>query len=218
MWPSRCAISQPARRSRWTARRSSCSTAIPRGHKFALRSVGAGEPVHKYGQVIGRATAQIARGAHVHTHNLATLLAGVDEYRFAPRAPQRDSDECRAAVVHGLSTRGRTRRHAQRDLDPLHRRLRRPHGRAHRATGRRALQGPRRRRVRVPASVRLLAARRRSRAHAQADRGACPPSERRRRADPRARLRVEPARAAAAGNSTVAARAHPHVRRAGCAG
>ena len=45
---------------------------IPRGHKFALRSVGAGEPVHKYGQVIGRATAQIARGAHVHTHNVSS--------------------------------------------------------------------------------------------------------------------------------------------------
>jgi altronate hydrolase len=59
--------------------------AIPRGHKFALRSAGAGEPIRKYGQVIGRATAPIARGAHVHSHNLATLLAGVNEYRFAPR-------------------------------------------------------------------------------------------------------------------------------------
>jgi altronate hydrolase len=60
--------------------------AIPRSHKFALRSVSTGEPVRKYGQVIGRATAQIARGAHVHTHNLATLLSGVNEYRFAPRS------------------------------------------------------------------------------------------------------------------------------------
>jgi altronate hydrolase len=65
--------------------------AVPRGHKFALRSVSAGEPIRKYGQVIGRATAQIARGAHVHTHNLATLLAGVDEYRFAPRAERTTS-------------------------------------------------------------------------------------------------------------------------------
>src|SRR5678816_92312 len=59
--------------------------AVPRGHKFALRCVNAGEPIRKYGQVIGRATAQIASGAHVHTHNLATLLSGVDEYRFVPR-------------------------------------------------------------------------------------------------------------------------------------
>jgi altronate hydrolase len=60
--------------------------AIPRGHKFALRSVSAGESVCKYGQAIGRTTAQIARGAHVHTHNLQTLLSGVNEYRFAPRS------------------------------------------------------------------------------------------------------------------------------------
>jgi altronate hydrolase len=60
--------------------------AVPRGHKLALRSIEAGEPIRKYGQVIGRATARIARGAHVHAHNLATLLAGVDEYRFVPHA------------------------------------------------------------------------------------------------------------------------------------
>ncbi|HXS90483.1 MAG TPA: SAF domain-containing protein, partial [Steroidobacteraceae bacterium] len=75
--------------------------AIPRSHKFALRSVSAGEPVRKYGQVIGRATAQIARGAHVHTHNLATLLAGVDEYRFAPRA-----DRAAAQTAEPLSFMG----------------------------------------------------------------------------------------------------------------
>jgi altronate hydrolase len=60
--------------------------AIPRGHKFALRSRLAGEPIRKYGQVIGLATVSIARGAHVHTHNLATQLAGVDEYRFSSHA------------------------------------------------------------------------------------------------------------------------------------
>jgi altronate hydrolase len=60
--------------------------AIPRGHKLAVRSINTGEPIRKYGQPIGRATAQIARGAHVHTHNLVTLLAGVDSYRFSPRA------------------------------------------------------------------------------------------------------------------------------------
>lgn len=39
------------------------------GHKIALRSIGAGEPVIKYGQVIGEATAPIAPGTHVHVHN-----------------------------------------------------------------------------------------------------------------------------------------------------
>uniref|UniRef100_UPI0018E53376 UxaA family hydrolase n=1 Tax=Desertihabitans aurantiacus TaxID=2282477 RepID=UPI0018E53376 len=44
---------------------------VPRGHKVALRAVPAGQDVRKYGQVIGRATADIVPGAHVHTHNLS---------------------------------------------------------------------------------------------------------------------------------------------------
>ncbi|MCJ2012122.1 UxaA family hydrolase [Methylobacterium sp. J-076] len=43
---------------------------IPAGHKVALRGHAPGEPVLKYGQVIGFATAPIAPGRHVHTHNL----------------------------------------------------------------------------------------------------------------------------------------------------
>ncbi len=44
---------------------------IAAGHKVALRPIAAGEPVHRYGQVIGFATASIAPGEHVHSHNLA---------------------------------------------------------------------------------------------------------------------------------------------------
>jgi altronate hydrolase len=44
---------------------------IASGHKVAVQPIRAGETVHKYGQVIGVATAAIAPGAHVHTHNLA---------------------------------------------------------------------------------------------------------------------------------------------------
>jgi altronate dehydratase small subunit len=40
------------------------------GHKLARRAIRAGEKVLKYGAVIGTATADIARGEHVHTHNL----------------------------------------------------------------------------------------------------------------------------------------------------
>jgi len=46
--------------------------AVPRGHKVALRAIGAGEAVVKYGSPIGTATADIAPGAHVHTHNVAS--------------------------------------------------------------------------------------------------------------------------------------------------
>jgi altronate dehydratase len=46
--------------------------AIPRGHKVALRSIRAGEPVIKYGSAIGSASRDIAAGAHVHVHNLVS--------------------------------------------------------------------------------------------------------------------------------------------------
>ncbi len=44
---------------------------IDAGHKVALRAIAAGEPVRKFGHVIGRATRDIAAGEHVHVHNLA---------------------------------------------------------------------------------------------------------------------------------------------------
>lgn len=51
-------------------RRVTTSAAIPLGHKLAIRTVASGEPVRKYGQVIGFATTEIAAGEHVHSHNL----------------------------------------------------------------------------------------------------------------------------------------------------
>ena len=45
---------------------------IASGHKIAIRAIVAGEPVIKYGSPIGVATADIAAGAHVHTHNLSS--------------------------------------------------------------------------------------------------------------------------------------------------
>src|SRR5476649_1524823 len=44
---------------------------IASGHKVAVRPIRAGQTVHKYGQVIGVATADVAAGTHVHTHNMA---------------------------------------------------------------------------------------------------------------------------------------------------
>jgi len=43
---------------------------VPAGHKLATAAVAAGAPVRKYGQILGFATAPIAVGEHVHTHNL----------------------------------------------------------------------------------------------------------------------------------------------------
>jgi altronate hydrolase len=46
---------------------------IPAGHKLAVRAIAPGALIRKYGQPIGRATAEIAPGDHVHTHNLESL-------------------------------------------------------------------------------------------------------------------------------------------------
>ena len=61
---------------------------IPAGHKLALRAIGKGEAVRKYGWPIGHATADIAAGEHVHSHNLATSLQGLEAYAYAPVAPE----------------------------------------------------------------------------------------------------------------------------------
>lgn len=48
------------------------------GHKVATRAIGPGEPILKYGKVIGQATQRIGAGAHVHTHNVEALRARGD--------------------------------------------------------------------------------------------------------------------------------------------
>ena len=50
------------------------------GHKYALRELAAGEKVIKYGMPIGVTTAAVAKGEHVHTHNMKTRLSGQLEY------------------------------------------------------------------------------------------------------------------------------------------
>ena len=44
---------------------------VPAAHKVALAPVAVGEPVLRYGQIIGFTTQPIEPGEHVHTHNLA---------------------------------------------------------------------------------------------------------------------------------------------------
>jgi altronate hydrolase/galactarate dehydratase len=48
----------------------SAETGIPKGHKVAKQHIPSGEAVFKYGQIIGRSTANISAGEHVHTHNI----------------------------------------------------------------------------------------------------------------------------------------------------
>ena len=48
---------------------------VPFGHKVAVRDIGKGKPVHRYGFAIGIATVDIKQGDHVHSHNMRSMLS-----------------------------------------------------------------------------------------------------------------------------------------------
>ena len=48
---------------------ASSDSVLP-GHKIALGNIRAGEPIRRYGEVIGLARCDIAAGQHIHEHNL----------------------------------------------------------------------------------------------------------------------------------------------------
>ena len=48
---------------------------VPFCHKIALADIPTGQPVIKYGQIIGETIHPIARGTHVHIHNMRSLRA-----------------------------------------------------------------------------------------------------------------------------------------------
>ena len=45
---------------------------VPIGHKIALKDLAAGETVWKYGEDIGKTTANAGKGDHLHVHNMKT--------------------------------------------------------------------------------------------------------------------------------------------------
>lgn len=45
---------------------------VPIGHKIALKDLKEGDTAVKYGEDIGKITADIGQGEHVHTHNCKT--------------------------------------------------------------------------------------------------------------------------------------------------
>ena len=59
-------------------------TDIPQGHKMAMKPLAEHDQVMKYGFSIGHATAPIAAGEWVHTHNMKTNLSGEIEYTYHP--------------------------------------------------------------------------------------------------------------------------------------
>ncbi len=59
---------------------------IKLGHKIAIKSIPQGEPIYKYGQVIGFAGRDIAPGEHIHVHNVRADLFQRD-YAFCQDCP-----------------------------------------------------------------------------------------------------------------------------------
>ena len=43
---------------------------IPAGHKIAVKKIDAGQPIIKYGQIIGVASHTLPAGSYIHTHNV----------------------------------------------------------------------------------------------------------------------------------------------------
>ncbi|MGN0269936.1 MAG: UxaA family hydrolase [Candidatus Weimeria sp.] len=56
--------------------------AVSRGHKIALKDIKKDDNIIKYGVPIAHATADIAAGSWVHTHNAATNLSEKSDYRY----------------------------------------------------------------------------------------------------------------------------------------
>ncbi len=67
-----------------------CRTAepIPFGHKMALADMKQGTDVIKYGAPIGHTTLDVRAGQWLHSHNVATNLEGLLQYRYEPALGQ----------------------------------------------------------------------------------------------------------------------------------
>jgi LDH2 family malate/lactate/ureidoglycolate dehydrogenase len=57
---------------------------VPFGHKIAVRDIGKGKPVHRYGFPIGIATVDIKQGEHVHSHNMRSMLSPTSKQQTKP--------------------------------------------------------------------------------------------------------------------------------------
>jgi len=71
---------------------------IPAGHKFAVRALGAGLRIRKYGEFIGRTTRAVPAGAWVHVHNLVTTARHEGAHE---RAWYESAETARVAAVLG---------------------------------------------------------------------------------------------------------------------
>jgi altronate hydrolase len=73
--------------------------AIPAGHKVAIEAIRTGAPVHRYGNVIGFATQDIAPGDHIHVHNLGYKELDLSELVPAEVPPRSSARAERASFL-----------------------------------------------------------------------------------------------------------------------
>src|SRR5215213_8553723 len=62
---------------------------VPRGHKMAVQAIAKGEPIRKFGQIIGFAKSPIQPGDWVHEHNVE-MGEFARDYAFAQDARTED--------------------------------------------------------------------------------------------------------------------------------
>ncbi len=67
----------------------SAKARVPRGHKMATLPIAKGQPILKFGQIIGFASSDVAPGEWVHEHNVE-MHAFERDYRFAQDARTED--------------------------------------------------------------------------------------------------------------------------------
>ncbi len=79
---------------------------IPAGHKVSLCEIAPGEDVIKYGFPIGRADAAIAAGAHVHVHNVKSMVASPPAPAVQAMPHRLAADRLRGFVVRCLRAAG----------------------------------------------------------------------------------------------------------------
>ncbi|MDR3147063.1 MAG: altronate dehydratase family protein, partial [Treponema sp.] len=77
---------------------------VPQGHKIALRDLGAGERVFKYGLPIGAASQPLRAGSWVHIHNLRTLLTEDPVYTWCGEGAPAEA----TGTVETVEAAGRT--------------------------------------------------------------------------------------------------------------
>lgn len=71
-------------------------TALPQGHKVAIRDIAEGEDIVKYSHVVGSANCAIAKGDYVHVHNVVDTITdwkGNIKHEYDPNGVTEISDE-----------------------------------------------------------------------------------------------------------------------------